>query len=123
MPLCLQPGSLVFQDNKILTGSWTAVDSLQIWDIRTTQLIETITPNNCPTGSEFLYSAQFFNGDPLGEIVLTGGSGNGLFEVINTKEKMSLNSFRTTKAVLAIDSTDNHAVFGGMQPIIRIVAV
>lgn len=77
------------QDTKIVTGSWVVRGSLQLWDMTTAKLIETIVPENRPTSldGEFIYSVQYFDGDPYGEHVLAGGSGTGALEVINIKDK------------------------------------
>lgn len=109
----------------IVTGSWTAENSLQIWDLRNTQLVDTIVPSNRPksVAGEFPYCVQFFRGDLIGQTLVVGGSGTGLVEVIDTRQKKTNASFRTLKAVLAIDSTSGHVVFGGMEDVIRIAAV
>lgn len=109
----------------IVTGSWTAENSLQIWDLRNAQLVDTIVPTNRPksVAGEFPYCVQFFRGDLIGQIVVVAGSGAGLVEVIDRKEKKSIASFKTSKAVLAIDSTSTHVVFGGMEDVVRIAAV
>lgn len=108
-----------------MTGSWAAENSLQLWDFRNTQLINTIIPINRPksVAGEFPYCVQFFRGDLIGQTVVVGGSGTGSLEIVDTKEKKSNVSFKTSKAVLAIDSTSSHVVFGGMEDVIRIAAV
>ncbi|XP_024943479.1 suppressor of mec-8 and unc-52 protein homolog 1 isoform X2 [Cephus cinctus] len=77
------------RETHILTGSWVVRGSLQIWDMMSGKLIETINPQNRPTtlDGEFLYAVQYFDGDPYGETVLAGGSGTGAVEVISLKEK------------------------------------
>lgn len=80
-----------------MTGSWVVRESLQIWDLMSAKLIETIKPRNRPTTleGEFLYTVQYFDGDPYGEHILAGGSGTGAVEVINIKEqKVSYYVFR-----------------------------
>lgn len=64
-------------------------NSLQVWDLMSAKLIETINlENRLPTLSgEFLYVVQYFDGDPYSELVLTGGSGTGVVEMISLKEK------------------------------------
>lgn len=64
-------------------------DSLQVWDLMSARLIETINPRNRPAtlNGEFLYVVQYFDGDPYGELVLAGGSVIGAVEMINLKEK------------------------------------
>lgn len=74
----------------MVTGSWLVSGSLQTWDLRNGKLIDTIIPKNRPhpVDGEFLYTVQFFDGDPNNNQVLCGGSGIGAFEMINIKNKM-----------------------------------
>lgn len=64
-------------------------DSLQIWDLMSAKLIETINPQNrlSTLNGEFLYAVQYLDGDPYGDLILTGGSGTGALEVISLREK------------------------------------
>ncbi|KMR04642.1 wd repeat-containing protein [Lasius niger] len=77
------------RETRILTGSWVVRDSLQIWDLMSAKLIETINPQNRSStlNGEFLYAVQYLDGDPYGDLILTGGSGTGALEVISLKEK------------------------------------
>ena len=69
--------------------------SLQLWDMTSGKLIETIMPENRPTtlNGEFLYVVQYFDGDPYGDLVVVGGSGTGAVEVISLKEKRVRNQY------------------------------
>ncbi|XP_034936497.1 WD repeat-containing protein wdr-5.3-like isoform X2 [Chelonus insularis] len=110
------------KDSHIITGSWVVRGSLQLWDITTCKLIETIMPVNRPTSldGEFLYALQYFNGDPEGGHVVAGGSGTGALEIINIKEKKVVGKFEVTKAITTLDSFKTSIVFGGMESVIRI---
>ncbi|XP_014214862.1 WD repeat-containing protein 38-like [Copidosoma floridanum] len=105
------------KDTKILSGSWVDKDSLQLWDMTSAKLIETITPTNRqPTAAgEFLYCAQFFDGDPYDNHAIIGGSGTGAVEIVNLKEKTIVASFNANKAVIALDSHKTRIVYGGMD--------
>ncbi|XP_048505955.1 guanine nucleotide-binding protein subunit beta-like isoform X2 [Athalia rosae] len=110
------------KDSRILTGSWVVSGSLQLWDMTSGKLIETINPQNRPTtlDGEFLYTVQFFDGDPYGETVLCGGSGTNAVEVVSLKDKKVVGSFQVNKAIVALDSNQTTIVFGGMESVIRI---
>ncbi|XP_058793004.1 WD repeat-containing protein 38-like [Phymastichus coffea] len=110
------------RDTNILTGSWVVKNSLQIWDISSGKLIETVNPINRETtlDGEYLYVAQYFDGDPYGEHVVVGGSGIGFVEVINLKEKNVVARFKVNKAVLTIDSYKTNIVYGGMDSTINL---
>lgn len=51
--------------------------------------METINPSNrvMTSKGEFLYTVQYFSGNPYGDVILAGGSGIGAFEMISVKEK------------------------------------
>ncbi|XP_012270863.1 uncharacterized protein LOC105694596 [Orussus abietinus] len=110
------------RESHILTGSWVVRGSLQIWDMTSGKLIETINPENRPTtlDGEFLYTVQYFDGDPYGETVLAGGSGTGAVEVISLKEKRVMGTFRVNRAVVTLDSNKSIIIFGGMEAILRL---
>lgn len=100
----------------ILTGSWTASNSIQIWDFSTAKAIDTITPHNRPQtiDGEFLYCAQFFQGDSIsGHTILTGGSGTGLVEVINISDKKMICYFKYSKTIYTIHNLADKVIFGG----------
>ncbi|KAJ8673544.1 hypothetical protein QAD02_004806 [Eretmocerus hayati] len=110
------------QDMTILTGSWIVKDSLQLWDLPSGKLIETIDPVNRPANmaGEYLYSVRYFDGDPFKEHVVVGGSGTGNVEIINLKEKQVVANFPANKAVITIDSFRSNIAFGGMDPSITL---
>ncbi|XP_063982240.1 uncharacterized protein LOC135165155 [Diachasmimorpha longicaudata] len=114
--------ALDVHETKIITGSWTVEGSLQLWDLISGRLMDTIIPRNRPTtlDGEFLYVAQYFNGEARGDLVVTGGVGTGAVEVIDLTEKRVIGSFPVTKAVLTIDTHMMSLVFGGLDSTLRI---
>ncbi|XP_011878123.1 PREDICTED: uncharacterized protein LOC105567672 [Vollenhovia emeryi] len=109
-------------ETHILTGSWIVRDSLQVWDLTSAKLIETINPYNRPStlNGEFLYVVQYLNEDPYGDLILAGGSGTGLVEVISLREKKVMGSFKVIKPIFAIDSYQTTIMFGGMESVLRL---
>lgn len=57
------------------------------------KLIETINPYNRAStlNGEFLYTVRYFDGDSYSDLVLAGGSGTGVVEVISLREKKVCN--------------------------------
>ncbi|KAI4486554.1 hypothetical protein M0804_005924 [Polistes exclamans] len=110
------------RESHILTGSWVVRESLQIWDLMSAKLIKTIKPRNRPTTleGEFLYTVQYFDGDPYGDHILAGGSGTGAVEIISIKEQKVMGSFNVNKPVVALDSNGTTIVYGGMESVIRL---
>ncbi|XP_012056670.1 PREDICTED: dynein assembly factor with WDR repeat domains 1-like, partial [Atta cephalotes] len=105
----------------ILTGSWIVRDSLQVWDLMSAKLIETINPyNRLPTlNGEFLYAVQYFDEDP-DDLVLVGGSGINGVEIISLSEKKVMGSFNASKSIFTIDSYQATVTFGGMESVLKI---
>ncbi|KAK0178423.1 hypothetical protein PV328_002372 [Microctonus aethiopoides] len=110
------------KETQIITGSWVVRASLQLWDMTSGKLIDSILPKNRPTSldGEFLYAVQYFDGDCYGDHVLTGGSGTSAVEVINLKEKKVVGNFEVHKAVMTLDSNKTSIIFGGMESVIRL---
>ncbi|XP_070164119.1 uncharacterized protein [Polyergus mexicanus] len=109
-------------ETRILTGSWVVRDSLQIWDLMSAKLIETINPQNrlSTLNGEFLYAVQYFDGDPHGNLILTGGSGTGALEVISLREKKVMGSIGVSKPIFTIDSHQTTIIFGGIESVLRL---
>ncbi|GAB1862882.1 WD repeat-containing protein 5-like protein [Camponotus japonicus] len=109
-------------ETRILTGSWIVRDSLQIWDLMSAKLIETINPQNrlSTLNGEFLYAVQYLDGDPYGDLILTGGSGTGALEVISLREKKVMGSISVNKPIFTIDSHQNIIIFGGIESVLRL---
>ncbi|KAL6432258.1 hypothetical protein ACFW04_006723 [Cataglyphis niger] len=109
-------------ETRILTGSWVVRDSLQIWDLMSAKLIETINPQNrlSTLNGEFLYAVHYFDGDPYGDLILTGGSGTGALEMISLREKKVMGSISVSKPIFAIDSYQTTIIFGGIESVLRL---
>lgn len=106
----------------MLTGAWTSKDSIQLWDLGSGDLIDTIVPTNRPESEdgEFLYCIQYFHGDNSGDTIVAGGSGTKVVEVISISDKKILTFFKRRKPVQAIDSYDTNIVYGGMESTLKI---
>ncbi|XP_036141673.1 pre-mRNA-splicing factor PRP46 [Monomorium pharaonis] len=106
----------------ILTGSWIVRDSLQVWDLTSAKLIDTINPYNrlSTLNGEFLYAVQYFNGNSHGDLVLAGGSGTGVVEVISLKEKKVMGNFGANRPIFTIDSYQTTIIFGGMESVLKL---
>lgn len=65
--------------NTVLTASWQALDSLQLWDYTSGQLIKTVPYPTLEHKGEYLYCARFFDEHNI----VAGGSGANDLKVIN----------------------------------------
>ncbi|KAI4462223.1 carbohydrate binding domain containing protein [Holotrichia oblita] len=113
------------KEKRVLTGSWTVNNSLQIWDMASGKLVENINPINRvhTLDGEFLYCCQYFK-DEKREYVLVASSGTSSFEIINIKELKIISSYKAQKTIQAIDSNISSIVtYGGMDPYINVVLV
>ncbi|XP_066600648.1 uncharacterized protein [Prorops nasuta] len=110
------------RESQLITGSWVVRGSLQVWDVMSAKLIETIHPKNRPTTleGEFLYAVQYFDGDPYGEHVVVGGSGTGALEVISLKEKKVTGSLVVNKPIVTIDTCRTSILYAGMESVLRL---
>ena len=94
---------LVPQGNEVLTGSWVASNALQLWDLGSGELIQTlpcVSSNQYPglggedgMAGEFLYCARFAPNN----VVLAGGSGtNSVYAIdchnLQVREEVALPS-------------------------------
>ncbi|XP_075928557.1 GATOR2 complex protein WDR24-like isoform X2 [Petromyzon marinus] len=86
--------------NKVLTASWVAQNSLQLWDFGSCKQEKQIPIPSEPQQGEFLYAAQFCSRD----IVIAGGSGTNTAHVINYKTDQVLGNVPIGKAVQALDT-------------------
>uniref|UniRef100_A0A1B6MP67 Uncharacterized protein n=1 Tax=Graphocephala atropunctata TaxID=36148 RepID=A0A1B6MP67_9HEMI len=100
---------------KVLTASCTASNTLALWDLGSGSLITDIVPTNKRVYlyGEFPYTAQFYRGDPSGDMVLYGGTGLGGLQVISILEESIIYIFEDEKPVVSVDSTDTKIAFGG----------
>ncbi|XP_014674089.1 PREDICTED: uncharacterized WD repeat-containing protein all2124-like [Priapulus caudatus] len=109
--------SLDVKGYKMLTGSWTSKNALQIWE-HTSGSLERTVPVPCGSGGEFLYCSQFCDNDA----VLAGGSGTNSVQAINSKTGQCLGDVKFSKPVQAMDSTQGGRCFavGGMDEHLKI---
>ena len=69
----------LFQGNMLLTGSWVAHNSLQLWDVGSCSLIKNV-PLHVPEGTvEYTYCCRFCDSD----VILCGGSGTNSLHALN----------------------------------------
>ncbi|XP_078690788.1 periodic tryptophan protein 2 homolog [Branchiostoma floridae x Branchiostoma belcheri] len=110
--------ALDIKDNKVLTGSWVAKDSLQLWHFQERSLLQTI-PFPSGKGGEFLYCAQFCDHD----VVLAGGSGTNSAQAIQMKNENVLGAVDGGgKAVQTLDAIRGGRLLavGGLGPQITV---
>lgn len=79
--------SLDIEGNTLMTGSWKSSEALQLWDLGTAKLIETIPFRPKPKEDktvipEMLYAAAF---SPSGKMIAAGGSGGPDVRVFKRK--------------------------------------
>lgn len=96
----------------VLTASCEAANNLQLWDLGSGFLINNVNPPNKRVYlyGEYPYAAQFFKGDPSGDLVLYGVGG---LQLISVKESSILYLIEDEKPVAAVDSTEKRIAFGG----------
>jgi len=93
--------SLDIKGFQILTGSWVAQNSLQLWDYSSGKLIKNI-PYPDDGNGEYLYVAQFCENDT----VVAGGSGTNNIKAINIHSGEVLGKIDLDgKCVQALDTT------------------
>ncbi|KAG8292676.1 hypothetical protein J6590_034869 [Homalodisca vitripennis] len=100
---------------KLLTASCQASNTLALWDIGSGKLITNIVPSNKSVYlyGEYPYTAQFYRGDPTGDMILCGGSGLGGLQVISIRRETIIYILEDEKPVVTVDSTDTNIAFGG----------
>lgn len=115
--------SFVSQGNVLLTGSWRASKSMDLWDTSSGQLLENLVPSNRASSldAEFYECVRFFNGGKDGSVILCGGSGTGRFEVYNLVERRMDFAVIVHDTVKTIDSTLSSIVCAGMDGVCRVV--
>ncbi|XP_056419711.1 uncharacterized protein LOC130361129 [Hyla sarda] len=89
------------RNNEILSGSWVSRNALQLWDLRSSSLIQDV-PFPAPVlQGEFLYAARFCTD----QVVLAGGSGTCSARAINLKTQEVLGEVSLCgKAVQTVDA-------------------
>ena len=104
--------------NYIITGSFVAKDSVQLWDIRGNFFRNINFPHNKQKG-DFIYCAKFIDK----ETIIAGGSGINTTCAINLKGDVLVDVIEYgNKAILAADSWNNGSVLvnGGIGGILQI---
>ncbi|XP_033631212.1 uncharacterized WD repeat-containing protein all2124-like [Asterias rubens] len=104
---------------KILTASWVAKDALQVWDMATGRLEQSVPLSGSDKSGEFLYCAQFCDSN----VVVAGGSGMCSAQAINRTTNKVLGVVDLNgKTVQALDSTDGgrFIAVAGASPIIKL---
>jgi len=71
--ICGDSVDLSNDGTRILTGSWRPEDALQIWDMGTGKVIETVDWRASTGQTSMLFGAQFSK-DPASSMILAGGS-------------------------------------------------
>ncbi|ESO89175.1 hypothetical protein LOTGIDRAFT_229075 [Lottia gigantea] len=112
--------SLDMKGMKILTGSWTSTNALQVWNYTDGKLDKNIKYSNSPDG-DFLYCAQYCEND----IVLAGGSGNNSAQAIRITDGECIGSIKMNKPVQALDSAYGGKLFavGGAENCLKLATI
>ncbi|XP_002128358.2 uncharacterized protein LOC100183679 [Ciona intestinalis] len=91
---------LDMNNNMVLSGSWSAKNALQLWDLRSGLLDRNITyPHDEKAEGEFLYCAKF----GVGDLVLAGGSGTNTACAINMTSNKMHRMIESPKPILTLD--------------------
>jgi COMPASS component SWD3 len=100
--------SLDTKGDYMLTGSWSLEDQIQIWDIRTLKLVETVSWGEI-NGSTYIYGAQFNKRDKNNIIAAGGSNYNSLVLFDNSTQKRSplANIKSMKKACYSVDFSFN----------------
>ncbi|XP_069621004.1 uncharacterized WD repeat-containing protein alr2800-like [Ranitomeya imitator] len=89
------------RNDQILSGSWVARNALQLWDLRSSSLIQDLVFPAPVLQGEFLYAARFCTD----HVVLAGGSGTCSARAISTKTQEVLGEVSLcSKAVQTVDA-------------------
>nr|XP_022315770.1 WD repeat-containing protein 5-like [Crassostrea virginica]XP_022315771.1 WD repeat-containing protein 5-like [Crassostrea virginica]XP_022315772.1 WD repeat-containing protein 5-like [Crassostrea virginica] len=92
--------SLDLKEMKILTGSWVATHSLQVWNYTEGKLEKDVPFDYKGHDGAYLYCAQFCDND----VVVAGGSGTNNVQAINTVTGEVIGKVQMHKPVQALDT-------------------
>lgn len=109
-------------EDSVLTASWVAHDSLQVWDFGSGQLMEVI-PFPSDHHGEFLYVGRFCGS---GDLIAAGGSGTNDLKIIDRTKREVVSSVEDEgKPIQALDvSRDgNQLVIGSTGNCVQIVTL
>jgi len=113
-----------FKDNMLLTGSATTTDQIQLWDIRTYKLIETVKWDENNSLNYFPYSAQF---SKFHNIFGVGASSDNNYRVFDNdnKNKPISGSKILSSACYSIDFSSNGSLmaYGCGDGNVRLVSI
>ncbi|KAM4694550.1 THO complex subunit 6 homolog [Discoglossus pictus] len=95
------------KENMLLTGSWVNRNALQLWDLRSSQLLQDLPFPPNPSQGEFLYAARFYRQN----VVIAGGSGTCSACAVDFKTQDVLGEVALpNKAVQTLDVSPNGCV-------------
>lgn len=106
----------------MLTGSCTLINGLNIWDITTGKVIQSVHLANVLSSleGEYYSCVKYFKNNSSGNIILAAGRGRCALDVIDVNEMKILRSVRMKKHVKTFDSLD-YVAMGGLESILKIV--
>ncbi|CAH3014981.1 unnamed protein product [Porites evermanni] len=109
-------------EDSVLTASWVAHDSLQVWDFGSGQLMEVI-PFPSDHHGEFLYVGRFCGS---GDLIAAGGSGTNDLKIIDRTKREVVSSVEDEgKPIQALDVSrnGNQLVIGSTGNCVQIVTL
>ena len=115
------------KDNYLLTGSWATKNQIQIWDIRTFSLVETLDwDKDRKEMATYVYSAQFSKSSK-NNLIGTGCSNDNIYRVFDTENKHLpvVTSNYLAKPIYSVDFSNNGNLFsyGGGDGNVRILQI
>jgi WD40 repeat protein len=110
----------------MLTGSWALENQIQIWDIRTLKLVETVAWGEI-NGSTYIYGAQF-NKTYKNNMIAAGGSNNNMLVLFdnNVQPRVPLaNTKFMNKACYSVDFSYSGKIlaYGGGDGYVKILNI
>lgn len=119
--------ALDFKDNYLLTGSWATKNQIQLWDIRTFSLVETINwDKDRKEMGTYVYSAQFSKSNK-NNLIGVGCSNDNIYRIFDMENKNLpvATSNYLSKPVYSIDFSNNGNLFayGGGDGNIRLLQI
>jgi len=118
--------ALDLDGSTVLTGSWRPTEQLQLWDLRSSEIIEEIAWGRSPLGKEpcQLYAAQFSKHGQR-DLIAAGGSGSNELKLFSRSSKKAIGSLALERGVYGLDFAPNGktiAIAAGDSKV-RVVAV
>lgn len=97
--------------DKCLTASFFTDDALQLWDLGSGKLIETIKYKSADNDPEYLYCCKFVDANR----VVAGGSGNNDAKLINIKDRRIEGIIKDVKPIHTMGYKNNILAAGGVS--------